>query len=245
MARALREGGKLLVAYAEFGKAIDEAKAIEASDPKYKQAGEAAVAERDELAKQIGFVHVTVTNATADTKVMVGGQELPRASWDQQTPVMPGNVDVAEQTPGKPPVTRSVTVAAGAREEVAIDANGEAPKPIEAPKPVETDHPSSLRPWAYVAGGVAAAGLITFTVAGLMANHTYSDLQDTCGSKPCPSSKADDVTKGKHLQTIANVGLGVAVVGAAVGVTLFVLSKPSKSTEVAVGPTSITLRGAF
>ena len=90
-------------------------------------------------------------------------------------------------------------------------------------------------------------GLVTFVAFGAMSNSVYHDLDSSCGGGPCPSSRADDISRGKRYQTIANLGLVVGILGAATGVTRFVLSAPkSKSTtEVAVTPTGFLLRGSF
>jgi hypothetical protein len=102
-----------------------------------------------------------------------------------------------------------------------------------------------------VAGGIALAGLATFTVAGLLANGTYSDLEQECGGeRPCGPGRENDIKTGKTQQTIANVGFVFFVVGAVGAVTLWVLSSPSKSTTTARASSSrptakVVARGSF
>jgi hypothetical protein len=108
---------------------------------------------------------------------------------------------------------------------------------------------SSLRPWAYVAGGVGAAGLVTFGVFAFMAKSTYDDLNSACGGGPCPPSKNSEISSGKTQQLVANVGLGVGIVGVALGATLFVLSMPKSTPEsgaaLVVAPTGLRVDGYF
>jgi hypothetical protein len=80
-----------------------------------------------------------------------------------------------------------------------------------------------------VAGGIGAAGLLTFAIAGIAANSTYNDLDAACRGGPCPASNQSEISRGKTEQTIANVGLVVGGVGLAAGATLFILSAPHKS----------------
>jgi hypothetical protein len=106
-----------------------------------------------------------------------------------------------------------------------------------------------------VAAGVGVAGLGLFTVAGIMANSTYSDLSESCGG-PCPPDRQGDVDAGKTEQTLANIGLIVGAVGLAAGATLFVLSvtggesEPTDegsapSSQLVVGPGYAGLRSSF
>src|SRR6185503_7446628 len=95
-----------------------------------------------------------------------------------------------------------------------------------------------------VAGGVGIAGFATFAVFGLLNNGKYDDLKNGCPNGVCPRSLSEEAEAGRTYQTIANVGLGVGIVGVVSSVLLFVTA-PSHSKErtavrkwpeVAVGP---------
>ncbi|MEM7608087.1 MAG: hypothetical protein AAF411_22255, partial [Myxococcota bacterium] len=59
-------------------------------------------------------------------------------------------------------------------------------------------------------------GLITFLVAGLISNSRLADAEDTCVSPSgCDVGELDDVDRAS---LIADIGLGVAIAGTAVGV---------------------------
>jgi hypothetical protein len=110
------------------------------------------------------------------------------------------------------------------------------PAEDEAPpsnKPSMRD--TSLRTAAYVAGGVSAAGWVTFAIAGIAASSTYKDLDAGCQSGPCPESRRSEITRGKTEVTITNVGLAVGIVGLAAGagsLLAFTLSAPKKSHDM-------------
>jgi hypothetical protein len=256
VARALRESGSLLEAYGEFGRTAAEAKEL-AADPRYAKAGESAIDERKELEAKLGLLSVTIEHPGADTTLIVAGQTVQRAAWAEPAPVMPGTIEIVVTSPGKEPIKKSVTITAGEKQSLSIDA---APVPVEkAPPPPAAPPPTSessdgggMRTAAFVAGGVGAAGLLTFAIFGAVSNGKYNGLQSTCGSGRCPASSVDDIAAGKRDQRIANIGLVVGIVGLGAGVTLFVLSTSSTQTketkpvaELVVGPGSVLVQGAF
>jgi hypothetical protein len=249
-ARALREAGHLVRAYVEFGRTEVEAREHAKEDGRYEKAAETAAAERAALKSKLGFVTVHVDNASDDTKLTVGGEEIKRAGWTEPAPVMPGSSDVVLETPGHAPSRQTIVVKAGHTENLSIDATagGVAPSAPASDSATSSSSASSapfdrtkLRPYAYVAGGVAAAGFLTFIVAGVLSNGTYGDLQTKCGSAPCPASLSDEISRGKTEQTIANVGLVFGILGAAAGGTLFVLSMPKSQTTAATISPAVSL----
>jgi hypothetical protein len=258
--RCLRATGKFVAAYAEFGRTMSEAKELSAGDNRYKLASDAAMIERGELEPLLGFVSLTIDNPSDATRVTVGGEELRRAAWTEPAPAAPGVTEIVVETPGHAPVKTSVTLAQGAKTSARIDAQSGAlltpePAPVaqpppqpqpEAPPPAPPQ-PLPLRTLAYVAGGVGAAGLVTFAVSGLLAKSTYDDLQTKCGDGPCPPDKAGEISSGKTQQTVANVGLVLGVIGAGAGATLFVLSMhkgaPAPSVAIVASPAWIGVRG--
>jgi hypothetical protein len=254
IARCLRGRGKLVAAYAELGRTAIEAKELLGQDNRYQRAYDSAMAERAEIEPQLGFVTLTIPNATDQTTVAIDGEEIRRAAWNEPAPVAPSNSEIVVTTPGHAPVKRTVALAAGQKQALTIDAlsadstEGATPPPPEA-APQGSSGPS-MRTWAYVAGGVGAAGLLTFGIGALMAKSTYDDLNNACHGGPCPADKSGEISSGKTQQTIANVGLAVGIIGVAAGVTLFVLSMPKKderapATAVVLGPGWAGLRGQW
>jgi hypothetical protein len=253
LARCLRVMGKLVAAYAELGRTAVEAKELVAQDNRYQRAYDSAMAERAELEPQLGFIALTIENPGDDTKVSVGGEEVRRAAWTEPEPAIAGATEVVVEAPGHAPVTRTVTLAAGEKTALTIDAQsgallGAPPSPLVVPPPPAPTR-SPLRTWAYVSGGIGAAGLLTFAVTGILARSTYDDLNKTCHGGACPPDKAGEVSSGKAEQFVANVGLVVGIAGVATGATLFVLSLPkrtlSSSTALVVAPAWMGLRGSW
>jgi hypothetical protein len=252
VARCLRAMGKIVASYAELGRAMVEAKELVGQDKRYQRAYDAAAAERADIEPQLGFVSMTIVNASDDSSVRVNGEEIRRAAWGEPAPVAAGSTEIVVQTPGRPPVTRALTLAAGQKTQVTIDARPNDTPAAPEPPPAETSSAHTgpnLRTWAFVAGGVGAAGVITALVAGAMAQSTYGDLTTACNNGPCPAAKAGEISSGKTQETIANVGLVVGVLGLGTGAVLYLVGKPAAPSGTAaalvVGPGSIGVQGRW
>ena len=253
--RSLREMGRLVPAYVELGRAEIEARELTRDDPRYKKAAIAAAQERKELEPKLGFIDISIKRAAPTTTLKVAGDDVRRGGWSEPVPVLPGTAEVVVETPGHPPISRTVNVGAGQRESIAIDAEADTPDVAvvasssddSAAEPADTSSSdrTTLRPYAYVAGGVALAGLATFTVFGLLSNGTHSDLEAECGPRACPPGHEDEIDAGRTQQTIANVGLVFAAIGAAAAVTLFVLSEPKKDGATPAATARVVTRGSF
>ena len=263
VARTLRELGRLVEAYEEFGRTAVEAKEHEREDGRYGKAADAANAERAAIAPKIAFVKLTIKNANDATTVNVAGSPLVRAGWSDPVPVKPGDVEIEVVTPGVLPIRKTVTLHAGNSMPLTVDANapgggelggtGGPPAPV-ATAPVErpTHHgPSWMLPAAIAGAGVGVLGMIVFTAAGVASNGTYSDLQKQCGTSPCPASLAGEVSRGKTEQAAANTGLFFGVLGLVAGAAFFTLwvlphkSASPQSARLLVGPGSLGLAGTF
>jgi len=256
LARCLVAMGNWIAAYAELGRTAIEAKELMSEDNRYRRAYDAAMAERAEVEPKLGFVSLTVQNPSEATRVLVGGEEIRRAAWGEPVPLQAGATDIVVETPGRQPVRRSVTLAAGEKTALAIDAQSGEPDAPPAPARPPEPPPAPRQPetWkrtgAYVAGGVGVLGLATFAVFGLMARSTYDDLNGACPAGACPPGKADEISAGKTQQTVANVGLAFGVAGAAVGATLLVLSLPrgdarAPGAALVVSPAYVGVRGSL
>jgi len=264
LARALRDGGKLDEAWAEYERVVQDATKLAAKEERYAKTADAATTERTDVEAKLAFVLVAVAHPPAGAVLKVGGKTVSQDQWDEPIVAPAGAVDVVlTDATGKELARQTVMATVG--QKLPVDLDAQAPvaphevaaedKPDNGPPPQDTTPPPSssgrakLRPWAYVAGGVGVAGLATFGIFGLMSNSNYSDLQGACPNHACPSSKSSEIDNGKTFQTVANVGLVVGIVGVAAGATLFVLSLGGKSapatTGLVVGPSFVGLRGTL
>ncbi len=256
-ARCLDKMHRLVDAYVEYGRTAIEAKEYEHEDGRYAKAADAAVAERKLLLPRLGFLQFKITNANDQTKLTVGGEEIRHAAWGEDVPVMPGEIEVVLDTPGAPPTKSKIIVAAGAHVPLPLDANAPSngADVLVSTDPAAHAQGSNMKwtfPAAIISGGVAVGGLVTFIVAGALSLSTHSDLDQSCGSAPCPPSKASEVSSGKTQQTVANVGLVITAVGAVASGVFFALYFTHKDAVpaapaigIVLGPTQFGLRGTF
>ncbi|MEZ4227217.1 MAG: tetratricopeptide repeat protein [Polyangiaceae bacterium] len=257
-ARELVALGRFADAYEEFDKVIPEAQAAAKTDDKYAQTAEAAHKDMTDLESKIALVSVIGVN---DGDILrVGGKEIPRESWGRPIPVMPGSVKVEVATSTGQESSKDVDAQAGSRPVVDMAPAVAEPTPTEKPESgteVSTDSSKwDKRTWAYVAGGVGVAGLVTFGVFGALANAKHSKLEDECTNGVCPKSLEGDKDTGQTYQTVANVGLVVGIVGLGTGTALYLMSDdkkekqarkepPKPSVNVGVGYQSVTVFGSF
>ena len=142
---------------------------------------------------------------------------------------------------------------ASAAPAVATAAHGE-PVP-DIPRQPETNKVN--RTPAYVALGVGGAGLLTFIIFGALNESTFHSLEQDCIGGHCPPDRADEVDRGRTQQTIANIGIGVALAGGAVAAVLFAtaaqrehrdnagLRIAPRVTSFAIGADGAAVRGEF
>jgi hypothetical protein len=269
LARTLRDAGKLGEAWGEYWHAAESATRLAPQEERYAKTAEAATNEREEVARKLAFLQISVSHAPADATLKVGGRVVPVDDWGSPVVVTPGAVDVTVTGSAGAELARStVNATVGQTTPVSLEAQA-APAPAtpapettqsdkpaaeerslpEAPPP-EPPRPTKLRPFAYVAGGIGVAGMATFAVFGLLSNSTYSDLRNTCPQGCLPAHKSE-VDSGVMQQTLANVGLGVGIAGLAAGVTMFFVSMPASSpapsapTALVLAPGYIGLRGSM
>jgi hypothetical protein len=254
IARCLRELKNPVAAYVEFGRAAIEAQELVSQDHRYQRAYDAAMAEREDLAPQLGFATIHIENPSDGTVVKVGGEEMRRAAWAEPVPLAAGTTEIVVETPGHAPVTKTVTVAAGQQAALSVDAQSgdlanKAALPPPQPSPEPSSWTASARTWSYVAGGVGAAGMLTFAIFGSMAQSNYDDLTRACPAGPCGADKASEISSGKTQETVANVGLALGIAGLATGAALFVVSLPrgnaTPSAALVVMPGGAGVRGAW
>ena len=110
------------------------------------------------------------------------------------------------------------------------------PEPAPADASVSTDKPTPIL--GYVLVGVGAVGIGVGAFFGVQALGSKSDAEKACpeagGARRCPSSAADTLSSNSRNALIADIGIGVGLVAAAVG-TYFIIKSPSSKDSASAG----------
>ncbi len=113
------------------------------------------------------------------------------------------------------------------------------PAPVPASAPASEGRvvanfapPPSLRPWAWTAFGVGAAGL----GAGIWFGLAAIDAEQAHNASTSPARLASTKEDAERSALLSNVGYGVAAVGAAAGLTLWLLEPTGTAAAVAPAP---------
>ncbi len=249
LARALA-GAKKNTGAVKAYKAATVAANNAANKKKYEPTLNAATEELGQLRATLAEVSIEITGGDSTT-VTLDGRELTPKELAGPTVVEPGSHTATATRADGTKVEESISVNPGDSATIELDISPPAVKPSRKVVKEEPTDNTHLRPYAYVAGGVGAAGLLTFMVFGALNNSKFSRLEEECPNGRCNGDRDDDISTGQTYQTIANVGLVFGVLGAAAGVTLYVLSESSKedpqraSLRLKVRPQGLSLSGAF
>jgi tetratricopeptide (TPR) repeat protein len=114
-----------------------------------------------------------------------------------------------------------------------------APQPDVVPAPVVPSEPSRPnRVPAFIALGIGVAAGAGALATGLIAKGKYDDLKDSCS----PNCTDSQLSSSRSLALTSTILTGVAIAGVGVGITLFIVGKPTESQQTA--QTAQALRSA-
>lgn len=194
---------------------------------------------------KIARLTVKVDPADAKPQVTVAGAAIPAALIGVERPTDPGTHEVVISAPGYLEQRKTVTLAEGGAQELAItlekdpNAAAAAPPPAAVPPPVVVapppepaadTAPKKSHTLAYVALGVGGAGLVVGGITGFLALGKKGDL-DGCQDQRCPSSQKSKLDSAKTMATVSTVGFAVGFVGVGAGVVLLLTGSGSSSAS--------------
>ena len=256
-ARSLVGLGQLIEASERYELIIREG--VDAkSPPSWQRALSDAKSELAALRPRLSWVTITVTGGV-DAHVTIDGVAVQAAALGVRRAINPGAHDFAVTGKGYLGSRQALRLAEGEEGSVALelkaDPNQVQPAPVlEPPKsePVAPQPPARNRTPAYVAFGVAGAGLVVGSVAGVLWLGKRSTLKEHCPNPDdCPPEQHDNVKAYDTLSIVAPTGFAVAAAGLATGITLWALdgssSKPTRGLIVRpyVGVGSLGAVGSF
>jgi hypothetical protein len=199
-----------------------------------------------------------------EPQVTVDGETVPSVLLDNERPTDPGAHHVMVNAQGFTTTTADVSLSDGQSQRVSLRLEGQAPALAQVPgatAPTPQAQPTQPPPTApsppnrapgIVTLGIGAAGLVVGSVFGVLALGDKSRLDSACANKSCPQSSQGDIDSMHRDSLISTIGLGVGVVGAALGTYLFVSAHSDESPKTAridvrpwIGPGSAGVGGTF
>ena len=228
LATCHEQQGRIATAWREYTQTAARAEAV--ADERGTFARERAKALEAELPK----LSVRLMVADAQAVVLRNGVRLAVDELGIPEALDPGTYEIIARWAGKPEFRTTVTVTKGKLSEVEIPN----PNPIVAKAEVkqqvivpQATQMAPQRVGAFVAGGVGLVGFglaTAFAISAASKNSASISIQQTCAMPA-------DCQEGKNLReqafsaaTIANIGVGVGVVGAGTAIVLALL--PNKSS---------------
>lgn len=190
------------------------------------------------LGSRVGRVVVRPpTPAPEGMLVRLQGAELDASRWGAAVPVLPGRVVVEAVFRGGLSLRREITVAAGAREEVRLEApRAPQPQPATPIPPVITPTPPPpsplVAPWIVAGGGVALMAVSGVMIA--LRDARVEERDALCPNATCATTAARQQAGGlddeaRTLQTVGYVSLGVGTAALVGGVVWWIAARPRSS----------------
>jgi hypothetical protein len=229
--------GRFASAWSEFREAIDLARTDGRRD-------------REQLAlEHLAEVEPKVSHLTLSIEpkaevsgmaIKLDGQIVGRAAWNSALPVDPGAHDIIASAPGKLDRQLSVQVVGLAdTKAITILALEDAPasaiaSPDSSPDPALSSHSNGKRVAGFVVGGVGVAALAVGTVFGIEALQKRHDSDASCSGDTCRTQAGVNFNQdAQRFANVADVGIGVGIVGVVVGTYLVLTSGASRPVPAA------------
>lgn len=218
--------------------------------------------ERTRLVALVAWLRVSVPDSAPPGVVAtMDGEPFPAGLFGAATAVDPGPHVFTTRAPDGPLVEQRIDIAPGERRSLILalrTSNGTTPPPAVDPgtppsgQGPEPDQPPKhgVSPWAWVAGGIGAAGLVTGAITGAMLLDARSTILKDCPNHVCKPGTGGEAAVSRAQNTLApmtTVALSVGAAGALTAIILLVTDDGgSGSTRgalptVGVGPGFATL----
>ena len=215
------------------------------------------------LLPRVTFV-LTSSADLAGLSIELDRHVLPRATWDTQLPLDPGDHHIQVKAPGHSPWSKTIKVAPSAKQSVTVPVlqplgqTAPAPEPtrVDRTEPPETSGAISTsspddKTLAYVLGGAGVALLGVGAYFGVKAFSTWDDRDAHCPDGKCDPKAVELAQDANRMGHVSNVATGVGLIGVGVSGYLLLTDSPPAKDGMVVGAAAgrdgaaMTLRGAF
>jgi hypothetical protein len=249
LARAQAGQGKVVEAWESYHRIILE---NNTNSPVFVKAVSEAQAEIGSVEGKRARVTITAPGADAP-KVTIDDVPVRVEALGIERLVDPGPHVFKATADGYRTATQSLTIPEGGAQNITLTLQKDAGAPVGAVVPVPAAGPggavpasaaatpetsggsSGMKTGAFIAFGVGGAGLIEGIITGVLAMGKHSTLSTACKNGTCPGSESSELSSYHTMGALSTVGFVVAGVGAATGVTLFLLAPKGSASAPATG----------
>ena len=219
-----------------------------------KRADRASLAQKHLRALEPRLSKLTVSLADASARgavrVLVDGTELSQSRLDTPLPFDPGDHAVEASISGAPPWRTSVHLGkdGDAKSVVVPKLEPAAATPVASVAPAPAPEPApagNRRLVGWIVGGAGAVALGVGGFVGVLALGDHHEATTLCPTSPCNNSQGvSDNNRARTEAWVADVGIGLGLVGVAAATYLLLTHGPSTpaTTGVSVTP-SVSANG--
>ncbi len=215
-----------------------------AHDEHNKDVAEASAEPIAALRAKIPTIVIRVPSDVADAQVTLDAKPLDAARLGTSIPLEPGTHRIEARAPGRTPYAISLVVKDREANVLEVKLAVAPPPAPAAPERALVAPPAEEKSSGHTAAIIATGGAVVLAGAGigafLVAGGKQSDAQSTCAaSLTCADARSP-------VQLWDGVALGAWAGAAVVGTVAVILwLRPSSSTRIAFGPSTLRLEGKF
>lgn len=244
--------------YAEFLNAVSRLSAAERLAEDERR--EVAQRERARILPQVPYLTIVVSADTLRTSsVRRDGELLPANALGTEVPVDPGEHVIDFEGPDGSHAQQRIVLGKGEHKTIVVGFAGpRQPAPAKLPRndvgPAPQQPGHTVTPWIYLAGGVGAAGILTGSVAGILALRDSGVVHDECSGRACSQRGKDAADAARLEATVSTIGLGVGLAGVVATTIVYLadsgstparVAAPKRWSVVAISPSVLGVGGAF
>ena len=246
--------------YGEFVEAVSKLPPAERQAEDERR--QVAQRERARILPEVPYLTIVVSaEALRTSSVRRDGTLLPQSALGVEAPVDPGEHVIDFEGADGSHAQQRVVLAKRERKTIVVGFAGPRATPPVKPLPVDEDKEvppqrqmHTVTPWVYVTGGVGVAGIVTGSIAGVLALRDKRVVKEECLGPACSPRGKGAADAAKLEATVSTVGFGVGLAGVVATAIVYLVdsnraqpntAQPRRWSVVALSPTVLGVGGAF
>jgi hypothetical protein len=245
LAECHEKAGELRTAVDQYGAYLKQVKRLDAAARAMQRTQiDAAKKRLASLRVRVPLLTIELPGDPSEYVVKIDGEELSADALKFAQPINPGRHRIEVEMPDGTVRRFDAELAEGDSRVIDVARSSgtvSAPESEQEQEPEGESEPASdddsgipLRTWAYVAGGIGAAGIIVGGITGGLAIGKKSTMDDNCDGEACNHDGKEAADEAQALALVSTISFPVGLAGLAAGTLLWLLS-PSEDGSAATG----------